>query len=76
MNTSIRCHGVENIKHSKDPTGIRYTITPFLIIQLGNDDEDGSEDLDEVYEMLKGRIKVPFFVTTQRSDVYVNGVSV
>ncbi len=73
---SIRCDGEENIKHSKDTSGSRDTITPYMIIQLGNDDEDGSEDLEEVYEMLKARLKVPFFVTTQKSDVYVNGVSI
>ena len=63
------CHGVENIRLEKRPNG-GYSLSPYLIIEIGDDEDDGVEDIAQVYSLLKGKLKVPFFVTSQRATIF------
>lgn len=47
-------------------------ITPFLIIQVGDEDEedDGEEYLEEIHEAIKD-LKVPYFLTGVPCNIYI-----
>lgn len=63
---------LDKLKEYKEPSGA-WRISPFLVFQAGDEEEgdDGMEYLEDVYNELKDKVKVPFFLTGIPVTVFV-----